>query len=98
MNKKLLSNQRFIILTGLSGSGKTSALKVLEDQGFYIIDNLPAVLLPSLFGLFKTSSKPNRGLVLGMDVRGKNFISDYPIFAKGSLEWQKEKKNYRPKK
>ena len=40
--------RRALILTGLSGSGKTTALRILEDQGFYAIDNLPPALLPQL--------------------------------------------------
>ena len=39
----------FVIVTGLSGSGKSSAVKVLEDIGFFCVDNLPAKLIPTIF-------------------------------------------------
>ena len=42
---------RLVVVTGLSGSGKTAALKSLEDLGFFCVDNLPAPLLPKFFEL-----------------------------------------------
>jgi len=66
------------LLTGLSGSGKTTALKVLEDQGFSTIDNLPVSLIPSLLQLVHGNSSHGGPLVLGMDVRGPEFLKSYP--------------------
>ena len=40
-------SRRLLIITGLSGSGKSTAARVLEDQGFFVVDNLPFVMLPS---------------------------------------------------
>lgn len=59
-----------VILTGLSGSGKSSALKVFEDLGFFCVDGLPVSLTPVLIKLFAGQSESRyRGLALGMDVR-----------------------------
>ncbi len=71
---------RWILLTGLSGSGKTTVLKMLEDQGFFTIDNLPFELLPSLIQLLKRSKKNFPRIVLGMDVREKKFLEHYTEF------------------
>jgi len=49
------SSSRVIILTGLSGSGKTVALRALEDAGYFCIDNLPLPLLPNLLEISKDS-------------------------------------------
>ena len=43
--------RRFVILTGLSGSGKTQAIRALEDLGYFCIDNLPTLLLPTIADL-----------------------------------------------
>jgi len=74
--KKKLPN-RWILVTGLSGAGKSKALKVLEDQGFFAIDNLPVALLPSLIALLKKSKKLFPNVVLGMDAREEDFPSSY---------------------
>ncbi len=63
--------KQFVIVTGMSGAGKTMTLKVLEDLGFITIDNLPPELLPQVFKLF--SNRPeisrSRGIVATIDVR-----------------------------
>ena len=68
----------FIILTGLSGSGKSTALAALEDSGFYCVDNMPVALLPKFLemGISKESSKSRR-CAFGMDLRESDFLSDY---------------------
>jgi len=43
-----MQNLRIVIVTGMSGSGKSTALRALEDVGFFCVDNLPVVLLPKL--------------------------------------------------
>jgi UPF0042 nucleotide-binding protein len=69
--------KRLIILTGLSGSGKSTALRVLEDQGFYPIDNLPPSLLPQLLDVLSSHpSASSVGVVAVMDVRGKHLLND----------------------
>ena len=70
--------KQFIIVTGMSGAGKTMTLKVLEDFGFITIDNLPPELLPQLFGLIseRPEAAKSRGVVATVDVRNvsKNFV------------------------
>ena len=70
--------QQFIIVTGMSGAGKTMTLKVLEDFGFITIDNLPPALLPQLFTLIseRPEASRNRGVVATVDVRNvsKDFV------------------------
>ncbi|MEJ2202467.1 MAG: RNase adapter RapZ [Desulfuromonadaceae bacterium] len=45
------SNRRVIIITGMSGSGKSSAARALEDEGFFVVDNLPLALLPEFLAM-----------------------------------------------
>lgn len=61
---------RVIIVTGLSGAGKTSALKVLEDLGYEAVDNLPVSLLTSLV---RPGEGLNRPLAVGIDIRTRDF-------------------------
>jgi UPF0042 nucleotide-binding protein len=67
---------RLIIVTGLSGSGKTTALRVLEDLGYFCIDNLPPALLPKFVELCQASAEISRA-ALGIDVRGREFLRGY---------------------
>lgn len=82
-----------IILTGLSGAGKSTALKVFEDVGFFCVDGLPCSMVLRLVDLFQSENPINyRGLALGMDIRQYGFLE----------EWQQtvkclEEKQCRPK-
>ncbi len=71
-------SKQFIIVTGMSGAGKTMTLKVLEDFGFITIDNLPPELLPQLFTLIseRPEAAKSRGVVATVDVRNvsSNFV------------------------
>lgn len=60
---------KFIIMTGMSGSGKTVALKALEDYGYYCVDNIPVQLITGFADLLVDSKKSNPGAVLGIDIR-----------------------------
>lgn len=65
-----------IILTGLSGAGKSTALKVFEDLGFICVDGLPPDLIPELVDLFgRQKEMHHKGLTLGMDVRQSDFLA-----------------------
>lgn len=65
---------RFVIVTGMSGGGKRTALKMLEDIGFYCVDNLPVPLLENFFELIVTPNSEISKLALGLDVRAdQNF-------------------------
>jgi len=66
---------RFIIITGLSGSGKSTAAKVLEDEGFYVIDNLPLTLLPAFFEQGGGEIVDSVGVAVVMDVRNPHFVT-----------------------
>ena len=68
---------RFIVLTGLSGSGKSQAIRALEDLGYYCVDNLPVSLLPVMAELSERQSEHNRVAVV-MDMRESRFVSDFP--------------------
>jgi UPF0042 nucleotide-binding protein len=66
---------RLVIVTGMSGAGKTQAIKYLEDLGFFCVDNLPPALMPKMAELYvQTEGKLNR-LALGIDIRGGRFFS-----------------------
>jgi len=67
---------RVVILTGLSGSGKSTASKVLEDLGYFCVDNLPPVLVPTIIDLVSQARGPSWRLALVADVRGREFLPD----------------------
>lgn len=60
---------RFVIVTGMSGGGKRTAMKMLEDVGYFCIDNLPIPLIGKLVELFDGTDAKMSNLVLGLDVR-----------------------------
>lgn len=60
---------RLVVLSGRSGSGKSTALQALEDVGFYCIDNLPARLLPELISLMRAESRPAEAIAVSIDAR-----------------------------
>lgn len=67
------------IVSGLSGSGKSTALQVMEDMGFYCIDNLPAALLPSFAGQVAAADDAGpRNAAVGIDARNRRFLDDLP--------------------
>ena len=69
---------RLVVITGLSGSGKSTALKAFEDIGFFCIDNLPATLLPRFLELRDEISREVIKIALVMDLRGKDFLAKFP--------------------
>jgi RNase adapter protein RapZ len=69
---------RFVVLTGLSGSGKSQAIRALEDLGYFCVDNLPVTLLPMLAELtLRAGSEISRAAVV-VDVREGRLLSDFP--------------------
>ena len=65
---------RFVIVTGMSGAGKTTALKMLEDMGYFCVDNLPVPLIPKLAELLTVSGAEVNKAALGVDIRsGQSF-------------------------
>jgi UPF0042 nucleotide-binding protein len=67
-----------VVVTGLSGSGKSTAIKVLEDLGFYCIDNLPVALIPRFVELWESAREEMRRVALGLDVRERHFLAEFP--------------------
>jgi UPF0042 nucleotide-binding protein len=68
---------RVIVITGLAGSGKSTAVRVLEDEGFFCLDNLPAALFPTFIELVANSKETVDGVALVMDIRGRDFLKGY---------------------
>ena len=60
---------RLVIVTGMSGAGKTSALKMLEDLGFYCVDNLPILLMEAFVELVMQKPAAHEEVALGIDIR-----------------------------
>ena len=73
-----MSGSELFIISGYSGSGKTTVLKALEDIGFYTVDNLPVDLLPSFVHLVSTSGSTIGRAAMVMDIRGGDSVSSYP--------------------
>jgi len=68
---------RLVVISGLSGAGKSNALKCFEDLGFFCIDNLPPQLLPKLVDLCTQSSNEINKIALGVDIRERGFFQDF---------------------
>ncbi len=80
---KARADTRFVILTGLSGSGKSQAIHDLEDQGYYCVDNLPITLIPTLTDLMAQAGGVRAKAGVVVDVREGKFLSKFPkIFKK----------------
>ena len=67
---------QFVIITGLSGAGKSNAMKVFEDLGFFCVDNLPPALLPKFADLVLHSDEKVRRVALVIDIRGGEFFDE----------------------
>jgi UPF0042 nucleotide-binding protein len=70
---------KIIIITGLSGSGKSTAISAFEDAGFYCVDNMPVALLPKFLELPIESNSEITGLAFVMDLREKTFLYRYSL-------------------
>ena len=66
---------RFIVLTGLSGSGKSQAIRALEDLGYFCVDNIPTTLIPTLAELVRREGIARVAIVV--DIREKNFLAEF---------------------
>ncbi len=65
---------KLLIITGMSGAGKTVAVRSFEDLGYYCVDNLPPTLLPKFLELMKDSTNNIKKVALVMDLRGREFF------------------------
>ena len=66
---------RFVIVTGMSGAGKSTALKMLEDMGYFCVDNLPIAMFPGFVQMIENSETSMKKVALGVDVRSGQDIS-----------------------
>ena len=69
-------SMRFVIITGLSGAGKTETMKCFEDLGYFCVDNLPPVLIPKFAELCAQSDGRINRIALVVDIRGGSFFDD----------------------
>ena len=69
---------RVVVVTGLSGSGKSTAIKAFEDLDYFCVDNLPVILLTDFLKLREKSSEDLYHIALGMDIRERSFLESYP--------------------
>jgi UPF0042 nucleotide-binding protein len=65
----------FVVITGLSGAGKSYAIKCFEDMGFFCVDNLPTTLMPTFADLIARSAQKIHRVALGVDVREGEYLS-----------------------
>src|SRR3978361_252040 len=65
-----------VVITGLSGAGRSTAAKSLEDLGWFVVDNLPPGLLPTMVDLAARSNRAGRRLGAVVDVRSRAFSTD----------------------
>ena len=70
--------ERLVIITGLSGSGKSLAARAFEDLGFFCVDNLPVMLIPRFYDLIKRSAQQIPRAALVIDIREKDFLVQFP--------------------
>src|SRR5688572_13440386 len=74
----LRTNHRFVIVTGLSGSGKTHAIRALEDLGYFCVDNLPSQLIPTFAELATRGDAGLDQVAIVVDVREGGFLKQFP--------------------
>jgi len=82
---------RFIVITGLSGSGKTVVSRFLEDLGYYCVDNLPAKLIPTFVDLWLRKEVEIDKVALVVDIREHGFLTSFPEV------WEDIRKKISPK-
>lgn len=71
-------DNRFLIVTGMSGSGKTVVIRALEDFGYYCVDNLPAKLIPDFVDFWLKKRIEIDRVALVIDIREPRFLADFP--------------------
>jgi len=76
--KRSRHGNRFIVVTGLSGSGKSQAIRALEDLGYFCVDNLPTTLIPTLAEWSLRAGGEMANVAIVVDVREGTFLSQFP--------------------
>ncbi|GAQ18495.1 glmZ(sRNA)-inactivating NTPase [Oceanobacillus picturae] len=86
------SETSLVIITGMSGAGKTVAIQSFEDLGYYCVDNLPPALLPKFLELMRDSRNNIRKVALVMDLRGREFFDSLfeALDVLGKEDWLEE--------
>ena len=74
----MAENLDIVVVTGLSGSGKSVAIRALEDRGFFCIDNLPVALIPKFIELCQGYGEGIKRIALGIDLRAEKFLRSWP--------------------
>jgi len=72
-----MNTTRLVIVTGLSGSGRSATLKAFEDMGYYCVDNLPLMLLSAFVDFAQVSEEAFQSAI-GIDIREKGFPDRFP--------------------
>ncbi|KKP24866.1 MAG: hypothetical protein SZ59_C0001G0184 [candidate division TM6 bacterium GW2011_GWF2_28_16] len=88
--EKILPKQALIV-TGLSGAGKTIFIRTLEDYGFYCVDNLPVPLLSTFLNLAHHGQHNLTKVALSIDARSKKFLSDFVSFLQDIRNQEKDR-------
>lgn len=70
------AKEPLLVVTGMSGAGKTQAMNALEDLGYFCIDNLPPTFLPQLADLYRLALEQGQRVAVAMDARGRGVFSD----------------------
>ncbi|MFC3041321.1 RNase adapter RapZ [Virgibacillus xinjiangensis] len=83
---------KLVIITGMSGAGKTVAVQSFEDLGYYCVDNLPPTLLPKFLDLMRDSTNNIRKVAIVMDLRGREFFDSLveALDTLGKEDWLEE--------
>ncbi len=77
LSKSFKKNMELVIVTGMSGAGKTEAVRSLEDLGFFCVDNLPPNLISKFMDLLADADPPLKRVALVMDIRGGHFFDSF---------------------
>ena len=70
---------RYIIVTGMSGAGKTSAIHALEDLGYFCVDNLPPSLIPRFIELWRSDPHMEEKAAFGIDIRSRQYFNQLTL-------------------
>ena len=71
-----MKKSRNLIITGMSGAGKTQVMRTLEDLNYFCVDNLPPALIPKFIELCMQAGNENKKIALVVDIRGGNFFDE----------------------
>src|SRR5829696_5595333 len=73
-DSQVSGKRRIVIITGLSGAGKSNALQAFEDAGYFCIDNLPPRMIPAVMETAAQGNGGPDGVVVVMDIRGRRYF------------------------